>query len=350
MPSELLAANPAAKSFGVEAISYADKPQSAIPDHKLAAGAFQLKAGQVSPVQGDLGLAVVKVDAVTPAKTVSFEEARPALEAEIRKDAAGEKVYALTQAYDDAHQKGANLAEAAKKAGVAAVTIGPLTRDGRDQQGQPVAGLSQKLTDTAFGLPVGGESEVTEAGNGEYFAVRVEKIIPPAMPPLAEIKPQLVRAWMMRQLNQRMEAKAEELAARVRKGESMQAVATASGAKLVQAPAIDRQSGPQNPLVSPDIVGAAFGGKAGEVFVARERTFGYAVGRVDAVHVGDPATLARTSEQARPQMTSTVFRELGEALQGAARQKMKVKVDYNRARAAIGLAPLDASGKPEKAK
>ena len=339
-----------AKSLGVDAITYENKPQTAIPDRKLAAAAFGLQPGQVSPVQGDLGLAVVKVDAVTPGKTVTFEQARPAIEAELRKDAAAEKVYALTQAYDDAHQKGANLTEAAQKSGVAAITIGPLSREGRDPQGQPVAGLNQKLVDTAFGLPAGGESEVTEAGNGEYFAVRVEKIVPPSVPPLAEIRPQLTRAWMIRQMSQRMEAKAEELAARLRKGETLDAVAASSGTKVVRAPGVDRQSGQQNPLVSPEILGAAFGGKPGEVFVARGRTFAYAVGKVDAIHVGDPATLARMAEQARPQMTSTVFREIGESAQAAARQKMKVKVDYARARAAIGLPPVEAAGKPEKAK
>ena len=338
-----------AKSVGVDAISYDAKPQPAIPDRKVAAAAFALPAGQVSTVQGDIGLAVVKVLAVTPGKTVTFEEARPQIEAELRKDAASEKVYALSQAYDDAHQKGATLPEAAQKAGVAATTIGPLSKDGRDQQGQPVGGLSQKLMDAAFGLPSGGESDVIEAGAGEYFAVRVEKIIPPAMPPLSAVKPELVRAWMIRGLTQSMQAKADGLAARLRKGESLDAVAASAGARLVQVPAVDRQSGQQNPQLSPEILGMAFAGKPGEVFVARGRSF-FAVGRVDAVHPGDPEMLARTAEQARPQMTSAVFREIGESAQTAARAKMKVKVDYNRARVAIGLPALDASGKPETPK
>jgi peptidyl-prolyl cis-trans isomerase D len=56
------------------------------------------------------------------------------------------------------------------------------------------------------------------------------------------------------------------------------------------------------------------------------------------------------AEQARPQMTETVFREIGDSVQAAARQKMKVKIDYNRARIAIGLPPLNAKGQPEPAK
>jgi peptidyl-prolyl cis-trans isomerase D len=339
-----------AKSLHVDAIVYDSKPQPAIADHKLAAAAFKLQAGEIGVVQGDLGLAVVKVDSITPGKTVTFEQARPALEAELRKDAAAEKVYALTQAYDAAHQKGANLTEAAKKAGVPATTLGPVTKDGRDQQGQPVAGLNQKLMDSAFGLPAGGESEVVEAGNGEYFAVRVEKVIPPAMPPLASIRPQLAQAYMMREVAKAMQDKAEALAARARKGESLEAVAASAGAKLTHVPGVDRRSGQQNPQMSPEILGAVFGGKVGDVFTARGRGFAMVVGKVDSDHVGDTAQLAALTEQARPQMTETIFREIGEAAQGAARVKVKTKIDYNRARAAIGLQPLNAKGEAEPAK
>ena len=340
----------AARSVGVDAITYPNRPQTAIADRKVAAAAFQMQPGQVATVQGDLGLAVVRVDAVTPGKAVTFEEARPALEAELRKDAAAEKVYALTQAYDDAHQKGANLMEAAQKAGVAATTLGPVSKDGRDEQGQPLPGLNQKLLETAFGLPAGGESQVVEAGGGEYFAVRVEKIVPPAMPPLAEIRPQLAQVWTIRELAKAMQAKADALAARVRKGESLDAVAASAGAAVTRAPAVDRRSGPQNPLMSPEILSQVFGGKPGEVFVARGRD-GVVVGKVEATHVGDSAGLAMLTEQVRPQMTETIFREIGAGAQTAARQELKVKADYDRARAAIGLEPLaPAKGKAEPAR
>ena len=59
-----------AKSLGVEAITYAGKPQSAIPDKKIAAVAFATPAGQVATVKGDLGTAVVKVISITDRKSV----------------------------------------------------------------------------------------------------------------------------------------------------------------------------------------------------------------------------------------------------------------------------------------
>ncbi len=333
-----------AKSVGVETISYAAKPQAAIPDKKLGAAAFQLPAGQVVAVKGDLGLAVIKVISVTPGRSVTLDEVRPALEAEIRKDAAAEKVYALTQAYEDAQKGGASLQAAAAKAGVPARTIGPLSQGGRDQQGQPIPGLTQKLVQTAWSLPAGGESEVEEAGNGEYFALKVEKIIPSALRPFQEIRPQLAQAWTQRELGIRMQARADELAARVKKGESLEAVAASAGAKVARVPAVSRQNATQNPVLSQDMLGKAFTSRPGETFTAQFSRFAFVVGKLEAIHSGDVGALAQMSEQVRPQMTQAYFRELGESAYIAARQKTKVTLDANRAREAIGLEPLDAKG------
>jgi len=346
-----------AKDTGVELINYPNKPQSAIPDKKVAAAAFATPAGQIATVKGDLGVAVVKVLSVTPGHAVTLEEVRPALEAEIRKDQAAEKVYALTQAYDDAHQGGASLAAAAAKAGVAAVTIGPLAENGRDITNQPVPGLTPKLVQTAWTLPAGGESEVEDEGNGEYYAVRVEKIIPPAMPALAEIRPMLANAWNQRELVKAMQARADSFVARLKKGESLEAVAKDAGAGVTQVPGIDRQNAQQNTALSQDMLAKVFTSRPGEVFTAQNSHFGFVVGKLEGVHVGDAVTLARSAEQIRPQMTNGFYNEINESAHMAARQRIKVTIDANRAREAIGLEPIDskapvksAASKPALAK
>ena len=328
-----------AKAFGVDAITYADKPQSAIPDKKLAAVAFQMQPGQVQTVQGELALAVVKLQAVTPGHVVTFEEARPGLEAEVRKNAASEKVYQLTQAYDDAHQKGASLPEAAQKAGIPTTTLGPVAKNGLGPDGKPVPGLTQKLVDAAFALPAGGESELEDNGAGGYFAVRVDKVIPPALPSLAEIKPKLTQAWIARELNERLAAKADELAARVRKGESLDAVAASSGAKVVRVNGLTRATASQNQALSGEILARVFDAKLGDVFTARTNGVGYVVGKLAAIHAGEGANLPLMAEAARGQMTTAYIREVEDAARAAARGKIKVTLDPERARAALGLEP-----------
>ena len=344
-----------AKSLGVDAITYADKPRAAIADPKVGQVAFSLPVGQITPVKGDLGFAVIAVSKITPGQGVTLEQIRPQLEAELRKDAAAEKVYEMTQAYDEAHGGGANLIESAKKANVPVLILGPVSEQGGSPLGQPVAGVNEKLLKTAFSLPQGGESEVEEAGQGEYYAIRVDKIIPKALPPLAEVKPQLTRVWMMREMVKRLQAKADELAARVRKGESLETVAAAVGGRVGHVAGVDRQNAGQNKILSRDALIKAFNAKSGEVFTAEATTFGLIVGKLEAVRAPTGPTLARITEESRPQMTEGTFREIQEDARKAARSLVKVKTYPNNARIALGLEPLetkkDAKGaKTEKTK
>ena len=335
-----------ARSLGVDAIRYADKPKTAIPDKRVADAAFALAAGQVSaPIHGDLGLAVVKVEKVTAGQIPTLEQLRPEIEAEMRKDAAGEKVYAQTQAYDDARETGATLAQAAQKAGAPVITLPPLSKQGTTPSGQPLQGLPPRILQSAFDLPAGGESDLIDLGQGEYVAIRVEKVVPPAMPALDELRPQLTQVWMSREMLKRIQDKADGLAARLRKGESLEAVATAAGAQVTRALALTRATAEQNKALSQDALSKAFDARPGEVFVGDYTSFGLVVAKLEAVRPGAPAELARLAETARAQMSQGLAREIltsaSTSVVAELRDAKKLKINPDLARTAIGLEPLD---------
>ncbi|WP_296599473.1 peptidylprolyl isomerase [Phenylobacterium sp.] len=334
-----------AKSVGVDAVTFPDRPLSAISDRKVGAAAFKMQAGEVATVQGDLGAAVVKVVSVTPGREVSLEEARPMLEAEIRKDMLAEKVYAQTQAYDDAHQGGSSLADSAQKAGVAATTIGPITAQGVNEQGAQLQGLPPKILETAFALPAGGESEITELGDGAYFAVRVERILPAHMPPLAEVRPMIAREYVQREVIKALEAKAESIRARVAKGETLEA---ASGLSVSRLPGLTRQTAGAHQDLGREVLGRTFAAKQGEPWIARAPN-ALVIGRVEGVHTDSGPTAARLAEENRGALAQAIAREMGEAAQVYARTKLKAKLDPARARAAVGFEPLAETKGGEKA-
>jgi peptidyl-prolyl cis-trans isomerase D len=301
-------------------------------------------------VQGDLGLAVVKIDAVTPGHQVTLAEVKPQLEAAIRKDAGAAKVDAMTQVYEDAHDKGASLAEAARKAGATVVTVGPVAKRGLDEQGKPV-NLNPKILETAFATPSGGDSDLEEIGDGAYYAVHVDKVIPPAMPPLAQIKPELTRAWMIREMDQRLQTKADDLAGKIRKGETLEAAAASIGAKVTQVKGLTRVTASQNQEVSQGALAQIFSGKPGDVFTARDKQLGYVVGRIGASHAPETQAAAQMAQAARDQMTVAYIREVEDSARLAARKKVKVTIDPARARAALGLeAEPKGDAKPGLAK
>ena len=329
----------AAKAIGAEPVLYADKPRTAIVDRQVAAAAFSLPEGAVSPpIQGELGYAVVKVMKVTPGKTVSLADVRSDIEAELRADAATEKVYEQTQVYEDAHTAGATLAEAAAKAGAQTLTVGPVTAQGQNMQGQP-CGVPEQILKAAFDLPAGGESDIEEGGKGEYYAVRVEKVIPAALPPLAEVRDDLARAWMLRELVKAMQAKADTLAARVRKGEAIAAVAASTKATVASGLNISRARAQENSSLGRDFLIKAFEAKPGEVFTAQNPSFGIAVAKLDTVHAARAEQVAQYVEPQREQLTMDLFRQIGNSAETYARLKLKTRTDLDRARMALGIDP-----------
>lgn len=340
-----------AKSIGVQPVEFTEKPLTAIADRKAGQAAFKMAPGQVAAVQGDLGLSVVKVISVTPGRVVTLEEARPMLEAEIKKDMLAEKVYAQSQAFEDARQGGASLAEAAAKAGVKPVEIPMISARGVDAQGRQLqGGFPPKILQTAFNLPAGGESEITELGNGVSFAVRVEAVAPPHVPPIDELRPMATANYMQFELVKALEARAKALTARIEKGESLDAVAASAGYAPVHVAALSRQNAQTHTDVAREILGRALASRPGEVWVTPTPS-ALAVGRIDNVQMDPGPTAARLAEQSRGQLTQQLMQEMAESAQTYARSKLKVKTDAARARAAAGFEPIDTSkAKPKEKK
>jgi peptidyl-prolyl cis-trans isomerase D len=335
-----------ASAYGKQPVMIDSKPKSALPDAKVAAAVFALAPGQVSaPIVGDLGVSVVKVTKVNPPTTPTLESQRPAIEAELKAQAAQAKAYEQTQTYQDAHDGGANLIDAATKAGALVMTTAPITAQGGDQNGQPVPGLTPEVLKAAFDLPAGGESELIEAGKGEYFAVRVERVIPSAMPPLAEIREPLAQQWMITRLLERMKAKADALGARVKKGETMEAVAASAGSNVQRVPNISRENARQFQGLGRDLLMATFAAKPGEPFSARAPQGGFLVAKVEAVHPGSVAQTAQITEAMRGQTSQGLLRDIAGSAQEAARTQLKTKVNLDLARQAIGV---DTSALPKE--
>lgn len=332
-----------AKAYGVQPIAYNDAPKSAVADEKVADAAFGLPAGQVSgPIQTSLaGLAVVKVTAVTPGKVATFDEMKPQLMAQAQKDMAVQKVYDQVQKYDDAHGSGETIANAAHTAGATAVQIGPVSAQGLDAQGKPVPGLSPKLLKAAFALAQGGESDMTDDGEGEYFAVHVDKVIPPALPSLDEIRAPLTQYWRTQDEMTRLNAKAEELAGKIRKGESLEAAAAEVHAQVGHAVGVTRVAMAQNRSLSPDLMEKLFSAKAGDIFTGQTAQIPVMVARLDTVRPPAPQDAARMVVAQRDRATAQMFGDFGDAVTAAAKTAVKPTYDLDRARTAIGVSPDD---------
>jgi len=326
-----------AKSLGVEAVTYDDKPQSAIADRKLAAAAFSLKEGAVNgPVSGDLGLAAIKVLKVTPGVAATLASATPQIEADLRQKQAADQAYQESAKFDAARQAGAGVADAARKAGVTAITLGPVTAQGVDASGKPNPMLTDKILKAAFAASAGQEGDLEDAGSGEYFAVRVEKVLPPALPSLDDKRPELTKAYMNETLITELKAKATALVALSKKNGNLDAAAAQVGAHVAHENGMNRLKAEQYKSYGREFLQGVFGVKPGDVFPAGGQT-GVYIAKVDAVHPGDPRQTAELAAAIRSRASQAYAEDLLTAVQTAARKDLKVTINQTLARQTLGV-------------
>lgn len=343
--------NPAvvAGSLGIKPIVSADKPRSAFFDAAVRDAAFKLPAGGVTTVKGEFGTVVVKVETITAGKEATISEHRADIEAKVRNEAADRKISAASKVYEEAHNAGANMADAAAKAGLPVTTVAPVSAQGLGQDGKPAAGLSPAVLKAAFEMGQGVDGEIVQEAEGEYFIVRVDRIVAPALPPMEEIRPTLIRAMMMRRVSEQMQKKAEGLVARVRKGESIDAVAASAGAQVVRLNGVSAATAKQYEALGRELLGGAFQAKKGEVFTAGGANGALLVATVSAIRPGDVNQIAMAANQQEVSFSEQLFKDIRESMLVYATAKLKTETNIRNARIAIGIDAAkagDAAGKP----
>lgn len=324
------------RANNIQPAVYDAQPRSAIGDRAVAEAAFGLTPGQVSPViQGGVGFTVIKLTAVTPGRAATLEGSRAQIAAELRAQAARAQTFERVEAYERARNEGKTLADAAREVGARIIQLPPVTADGQLPDGQPMNAPPQVLS-AINTLSKGGESDVIDAGQGQYFAVRLDDVRPAALPTLAEVREPLARQWTLRENAKRITAKAEELAGRVRAGEDIAAVAASAGAPLVARTGVRRDQEAVAQL-GQGVLQGLFGQGRGQVFSQANGADSFVVGRVDQIRAPAAAEAAGLAEQARPRITQDLFDGLVQVAIGSAAAKVKASSDPARALEALGV-------------
>lgn len=336
-----------AQANGVQPQVFSGSPQGAVGDRAVGAAVFSLAAGQVSdPIQGQLGFTVAKVDSVTPGRPATLESAREALIQELRAEDIKGMVFKRVEDFEKAREGGKSLADAATQVGARIVQLPPFTAEGQLPDGQRLNAPPQ-IYSTAYGLAKGAESDVVDAGQGQYFALRLDDIKPASLPTLAEVRAPLAQQWTLRENAKRLAAKAEELAARIRSGQDIAAVAASAGAQVTSGAAVRRDRAAQEQMGQGVVMGL-FGQGRGQVFVQPQSEASYVVGRVDQIHAATPALAAPMAEQARARLSEDLANAMTEQAADAAAARVRARNNPDQAREALGLAAAPTTPVPAK--
>ena len=335
-----------AEANRIQPAEYAAQPQSAVPDPAVGTAVFGLTAGQVSaPIQGRVGFTVAKLVSVTPGAPATLEGVREAVVAELQEEDAKARIFSRVEAYEKARTDGKPLADAVREVGARIVQLPPFTQDGRLPDGQPMNAPPQ-ITQSAYALTEGAESDVIDSGQGQYFVLRLDDIQPAALPTLADVREPLAQQWIARENARRLTGKAEELAARVRGGEDIAAVAASAGATLTTRAGVQQNAEAQGAL-GDGVLGGLFGQGRGQVFTGPASETAFVVGRVDAVRAPTAALAAPVADQIRARLAQELLNGAGEGLVAAAARVSRAENDPVRAIEALGVtAPVPGATPP----
>jgi peptidyl-prolyl cis-trans isomerase D len=232
--------------------------KSEIIDSAIATAAFALPSGEISqPVQGQFGVAVVKIGKIEPGVEVPFEAVAPGLKKEIAIERARKQVSDLRDKMEDERGGGASVAEAAKKLGLAAVTIDAVDRSGRTPNGQLATNIPRGLdvVTQAFNSDVGVDNDPISFNSG-YVWYDVLGITPSRERNLDEVKDQVEAKWREDQISSRLRTKATDMVQKLDQGAKLADEATASGLKVETAANFKREATP--PGVPASVITAAF--------------------------------------------------------------------------------------------
>ncbi len=205
-----------------------------IGDATIADAAFALPINEVSqPVKGALANALLKVVKIEPGTTPTYESVADTLKKQIAADRARAQFQDLRNKVEDERAGSSNIADAARKLNLDAVTIEAVDRSGRTPDGKPAAGLPAgvDLISQAFASNVGVENEPIISGGGEIW-YDVLAVTPSRERALDEVRDQVAARWRDEQIATRLRAKTSEIVEKVNKGASFATEAAGAGVKV----------------------------------------------------------------------------------------------------------------------
>ena len=196
-------------------------------DAAIADAVFSLtEPGLSAPVQTSLGPVIYRINAVLEATTVTFEDARADLTGEFTSDRAARDILDQITEIDDLLVGGATIEELGDETDMQTGSLA-FTADTSDG----IAGYDAFREEVAR-LTTADFPEVRELSDGGAFAVRLDEIVEPALPPLDDIRDDVIAAWTADQTAQRLAALGAELQERVAAGTRMASLNLAAKAEI----------------------------------------------------------------------------------------------------------------------
>jgi peptidyl-prolyl cis-trans isomerase D len=307
----------------------------------LAKPAFELPLNKLSePIQIRGGYALLRVTAIEPARTRTFDEVK----AEVRQSLEDTKLREIaSKLHDEIEDKrGATDAPEKLKAIAAELKLPLVEAAGVDAKGNGPDGKpaithpdAEKFIASAFEGDKTTPRDVISLADGTEAWVEVVDITPAVTKPFDEVKAEVEKMWRDRELRAALARQAQALVDRIKAGETLATVAKELGTD-VQTTAPFKRSQP------PEGLSAA---TARQAFTLAKDGAGSATTPDDKTRIVFVVTDIKPAEAPTKEQVEALKRELGQELQGdalqtyiaALRERQGVKVNEAVYKRTVGL-------------
>jgi peptidyl-prolyl cis-trans isomerase D len=293
---------------------------------------FGLQKGQISkPVLSDEGYHIIWLRDVRSGMTKPFAEVREQLVKELQ-GAGRDKGYndLAGKLTDKTYQNPASLEPAAQALNLPIKTTALFARTGGDG-----LAANPKVIQAAFSedvLAQGNNSSLIDLGNSHAVVIRVDKHLPAAPQPLADVRDSVSRKILDERAVAAARQAADALLDRLRKGESMDAVAASVGAKLQSATDVVRSQPVLPPALSEQVFALPHpaGGKP-QFDAVPLADGGYAVFALDKVQGADMSKVpAEQRSMLQQQMAKAYGAEATHEFIEQLRARVEIKIANDR--------------------
>jgi peptidyl-prolyl cis-trans isomerase D len=239
--------------------------------------AFELPLNQPStPVKTPFGYHILRVVKIEPGKEQSFEEVKAQLAARMQLRQAADRIADIANEADDALAGGTKLEDLQQKFGFRLTPVAAIDENGSDPAGArivlPIA--PDEVLKNVFTTAEGETSRVTDTQDGALYVARVDKVIPSAVRPLAEIREKAIAAWQAEQKQKDAAKQAEALAAAVTPATPLATLAAERGLTAQSNVTLGRTPEPGQSF-PPALVGKLFAAKPDETVFVADASGGY---------------------------------------------------------------------------
>jgi len=289
-------------------------------DPKIAEAAFALKKDELSkPVEGQYANVLVRVTEIVPGKQRSFDEVKGEIRDKLAEERTSQEIQGLHDKVEDERASGKPLKEIAEQLKLDFREIPDIDRGGKTVDGKPAieGAAATQIAQAAFAGSPGLEAEAAELADGGYAWVDVVSITPEKQKTFEEAKAAVTTAATEEQRRAEIASLAGKLVDRLGRGESMDAVAKETGAKVQKAAGVTRNTVPQG--LTQGAVQQAFalpkGGAASALTADGKSRVILRVVDIKPAPAATPEQLARLKADVTRQMQGDIVGEYLAALQ-----------------------------------